>query len=346
MKKHIHGGDIYRYEGCLDFSANCNPLGTPPSVKEAAVKSLEGMSHYPLVGCGPLKEAIGEYEGVSPSQVICGNGAAELIFSLCRAKKPKKALVTAPTFAEYALALESVDCQVMSFLLKEERGFSLGEDFLEALSGNLDMVFLCNPNNPTGVLIPRELLERILNQCRERQILLVVDECFLDFVEDRAGNSLVRELEDGGLFLLKAFTKRYAMAGLRLGYGLCGDGALLERMESMTQPWNVSTVAQAAGLAALKEEDYVRRGRELVFREKAYLQERLRTMGFTVYPSAANYLFFQGPEDLFERCLKEGILLRDCSNYPGLGKGYYRAAVKSHKENQRLVQALMSIGKG
>ncbi|MDO5135434.1 MAG: pyridoxal phosphate-dependent class II aminotransferase [Eubacteriales bacterium] len=347
MKKHVHGGDVYRYEGCLDFSANCNPLGTPDSVKEAVIQSLEGMSHYPLVGCGPLREAIGAYEGVKGSQVICGNGAAELIFSLCRAMGPKRALVAAPTFAEYELALDSVGCQTEHFYLREEEGFVLGEAFLEALSPGLDVVFLCNPNNPTGILIPRELLRDILEACARRGIFLVVDECFLDFVEDRERHTLSGELESRrNLFLLKAFTKRYAMAGIRLGYGLCGDPALLERMEAVNQPWNVSSMAQAAGLAALKEEAYVERGRELVAAERAYLRENLRALGLRIYPSAANYVFFQGPENLFERCVERGILLRDCSNYSGLRKGFCRAAVKRREENRRLIQVLERILKG
>lgn len=344
MKKYVHGGDIYRYKDCLDFSANCNPLGTPDSVKEAVIKSLDGIGNYPLVGCGPLKEAIAAYEGVKASQVICGNGAAELIFSLCRAEGPKKALVTGPTFAEYEQALESVGCQVEHFWLDEKKGFCLGEEFLEALLDDLDMAFLCNPNNPTGLLIPHGLLIRILKACKKKNILLVVDECFLDFVKNGEDHTLIPFLEQyENLFLLKAFTKRYAMAGIRLGYGLCAKGSLLGRMEMATQPWNVSSLAQAAGLAALKEEDYVRRGRNMVFLEADYLKESLCSLGLFVYPSQANYIFFSGPEDLFEKCVERGILLRDCSNYPGLRKGYYRAAVKRHEENTRLVKALEAI---
>lgn len=344
MKKHVHGGDVYHYKNCVDFSANCNPLGTPESIREAVKKSLAHINDYPLVGCGPLKEAIGAYEGVSPAEVICGNGAAELIFSLCRAGKPGHGLVTGPAFAEYEQALDSVDCRTEHYWLEEEDGFLVREDFLNALHRELDIVFLCNPNNPTGRLIPRELLVKILKRCRELDIFLVVDECFLDFVKEPQAFTLKEYLgEYKNLFLLKAFTKRYAMAGIRLGYGLCGNRRLLEQMEGVTQPWNVSSLAQAAGLAALKETSYVEEGRRLIFREAAYLKQEMAALGLQVFPSEANYIFFKGPEELLPLCAAKGILIRDCSNYPGLGKGYYRIAVKKHEDNQKLVQALGEI---
>lgn len=346
MKKHIHGGNIYQYENCLDFSANCNPLGTPKGVIRAAAESLTRIYEYPRVGCAPLREAIGAYEGVSPEMVICGNGAADLIFSLCRAVKPKHALLPAPTFAEYEQALRSEDCQVTYAYLKEENNFELQEEFLEELHQGLDMAFLCNPNNPTGILTDRAFLLEVLEKCREFKILLVVDECFLDFVKQPEAYTMKEQLSAyDNLFLLKAFTKRYAMAGIRLGYGITGNKALLEKMTAVTQPWNVSTVAQEAGIAALKEQAYVEAGRQLVFQEADFLQRALKELGFLVFPSEANYVFFKGPEDFFDACVKEGILIRDCSNYPGLKRGYYRIAVKTHEENRRLIQAFERIRK-
>lgn len=344
MKKHIHGGDVYRYAGCVDFSANCNPLGTPESVKQAIIDSLDSLGDYPRVGCEPLRNALGIYEGVEARQVICGNGAAELIFSLCRAVKPRKALVLAPSFAEYQQALESVDCLTEPFYLKEEDGFAVGEKILDAICPELDMVFLCNPNNPTGILTERALLVKLLEKCRRLGIFLVVDECFLDFVKEPENFTLKSMLGTyHNLFLLKAFTKRYAMAGVRLGYGLCSEISLLERMGEMTQPWNVSAMAQAAGLAALKEDAYVEAGRRLVFEESEYLKHEMQCLGLQVFPSKANYIFFKGPETLFTSCVEKGFLIRDCSNYPGLCKGYYRIAVKRHEDNERLIRAFSTL---
>ena len=345
--KHMHGGNVYQYQNCVDFSANCNPLGTPKGVKEAVIQSLDHINDYPQVGCAPLREAIAAYEGVKPEEVICGNGAAELIFSLCRAKKPAKALIPAPTFAEYEQALASVGCTCRHEFLKEEALFLPGEEFLDALTKDLDMVFFCNPNNPTGILTSRSFLLRILQKCKELGIFLVVDECFLDFVKEPEAFTLRGFLEEyDNLFILKAFTKRYAMAGIRLGYGLTSKKELLEEMACVTQPWNVSSIAQTAGLAALKETEYVQKGRELVFAQAEYLKREMAALGFKVYPSCANYIFFRGREDLFEQCVSRGILIRDCSNYPGLSKGYYRVAVKRPEENEKLNAVLQEIERG
>ena len=225
MTKHIHGGDVYKYSHCLDFSANCNPLGTPQSVKQAIIDSVDDLSDYPRVGCGPLKEAIAAYEHTQKEYLICGNGAADLIFSLCRAQNPKKALLLAPTFAEYEQALVSVGCEIARYDLEETADFCVKENYLHILQKEKpDIIFLCNPNNPTGITMQQELLEKILRRCAETGIFMVVDECFLDFVKEPESHTLKGKLaEYPNLFLLKAFTKRYAIPGVRLGYGFCSD---------------------------------------------------------------------------------------------------------------------------
>lgn len=344
MTKHVHGGNIYQYKDCIDFSANCNPLGTPEGIKNAVKDSLEQLCNYPQVGYLPLRVAIASYEKIKAEQVICGNGAAELIFTLCHARKPKRALLAAPTFAEYGQALESVDCQVEEYFLEEKHNFEINRDFLDRLQGNLDIVFLCNPNNPTGILTDKKLLIEIVEKCREQKILLVIDECFLDFVKEPEKYTLKDTLEKyDNLFILKAFTKRYSMAGIRLGYGLCGNRELLQKMDASVQPWNLSVMAQAAGIAALKETEYVEKGRELVFQEADRLKKEMKAAGLLVFPSSANYIFFKGPGDLFEQFVKQGILIRDCSNYAGLSSGYFRIAVKNTSENDRFLSALWKI---
>lgn len=344
MTKHIHGGDIYSHKGCLDFSANCNPLGTPKSVKDAITDSLSHIGDYPQVGYEPLKKAIARYEDTDPSQVICGNGAAELIYSFCQAARPEKALIPVPAFAEYEQALRTVDCEVVYYPLKKENGFFLDEEILPHIGKDTDVLFLCNPNNPTGLLTERTLLLKILEQCRNTDTLLVVDECFLDFVKEPEKYTLKEYLKQyPNLFLLKAFTKRYAMAGVRLGYGLSGNAAFLEKMSGTVQPWNLSVMAQAAGIAALKEEAYVAEGRQLVFSQAEILKQEFKNLGFLVYPSSANYIFFEGPRDLYERSLQKGILIRDCSNYAELRKGFWRIAVKKPSENQKLLTAFREI---
>lgn len=343
MKEQIHGGDVYRHPDVLDFSANMNPLGTPESVILAAQKGVRNICNYPDVQQHKLKTALADYENVPYGSLICGNGAAELIFTLAQALRPKRAVVLAPTFAEYELALKSVGCEMHHVMLFEEDGFELKsvQGVCDEVSAGADLVCLCNPNNPTGKLISRKMILYILNHCRKHHSRLLLDECFNDFIDDPDTYTLKHDLyEYPNLFLLKAFTKRYAMAGLRLGYGICSDVGLLDRMGRCVQPWNISIPAQEAGTAALMEKDYEKRARLLIRTEREWLKGELRNAGLTVYDSKANYIFFKGPEDLGRHCLENKVMIRDCSNYAGLAKGYYRIAVKRHEENEQLIRAI------
>lgn len=339
--KHIHGGNIYKYGKILDFSANLNPLGMPEKVKEAARESIDAAEHYPDPDCQGLREALGEKERILADKIICGNGAAELIFLLAAALKPEKALLVAPSFAEYEQALKACGCQCRYYELKEKNQFCMQEAYLEALTDDTDIAFLCNPNNPTGALCSREFLDKVLDKCRKLGILLVIDECFLDFLEEKDRYTMKDRLPGGGLFILKAFTKIYAMAGLRLGYGLTEEKELLENMNILRQPWSVSVPAQAAGICALSETEYVKASVSYVKKERIWLEEQLTRYPFHVYKGSANYLFFGADRiDLKEALIPMGILIRDCGNYRGLEKGYYRIAVRTHEENMELIEAL------
>lgn len=341
IENHKHGGDIYRHRNVLDFSANCNPFGTPDSVKKAAAEALENIVNYPDTECDELRKAISEYEGVPVEYILCGNGAADLVFSLALALHPETALLPAPTFAEYEQALSTVNCTVGRFYLEEQKGFCPDETILNQITDDLDILFICNPNNPTGVITEQDLLIKILEKCREKHVFFVLDECFVDFLDDPEGNTLKEILKDyDNLFLLKAFTKRYAMAGIRLGYGLCSNQKVLHSMKNVTQPWNVSIPAQAAGLAALKEEAYVKDAMEYLKKEKVFLKEKIGEAGYNTYGSQANYVFFKGPDDLYDYCLDRNIMIRNCGNYEGLEPGYYRVAVKLREENEKLIQCL------
>ncbi len=344
MQKQLHGGDFYRNHVEYDFSANINPLGTPEGVIQAMQESLMQIKHYPDVHCTKLMEALSSYEGLDKEMLLCGNGAADLIFSVVQSVKPKKALVQSPTFMEYELALKNTDCDITYFATSKENGYVITEEILEHITEELDMMFLCNPNNPTGVLIQNELLEKIVTRCEEKKVLFVLDECFQDFVAEEEMYTMKHRLNGNSyLFILRAFTKKYAMAGIRLGYGMCGNKELLTCMKEGTQPWNVSIVAQAAGVAALKEVEYVNISMKLVAEQRTYLKEELKKLGFVVYDSKANYIFFEGSASLYEDCLQKGVLIRDCSNYVGLHPGNYRIAVKSKTENETLIATLREI---
>lgn len=339
-----HGGDTYGGIA-LDFSANVSPLGTPRSVTDAIERALPELYRYPDPYCRELVQTISEYEGVPKDFILCGNGASELIYAYCGAVRPKRAMELAPTFLEYSLALQRTGCEVVRFALKQEEHFDLRENFLPVLAREgLDALFLCSPNNPTGRLIAGDLLKEVLRICREKNIELFVDECFLS-------------LSDGGvdlrpflrafpqLFILKAFTKSFGMAGLRLGYGLSADEALLRKMSVAVPPWNVSTLAQAAGVAALGDAEFLEKNRAIIRAERPWLEAQLQELGFWVCPSQVNYILFRGEAGLTEKLRVRGVAIRDCVNFEGLTSGWYRVAVRRHEENEQLIAAIKEVGK-
>lgn len=328
-----HGGDIYRNSVRLDFSVNTNPLGISESVKKAVISEADSFGVYPDAQCMRLRQRIAAHEGVSAENVVCSNGAAEMIFAAARAAMPKRALLIAPTFSEYERALLAVGCEVKYHLLAEENNFCLEEDFLDKLH-DVDMTFICNPNNPVGNIVRRDIMENIIEKCNEENIICVADECFMDLAQ---GYSV-----KGKAPVIKAFTKTYAMAGLRLGYMIC-DTALADKVKRQLPMWNVSSAAQTAGVAALCDEGYVEKSIALIKSERDFLQSELSRLGFKAFPSDANFVLFKGMDGIGEKLLKREILIRDCSNFKGLSDGFYRIAVREHEENIELVKELGDI---
>lgn len=353
MYESAHGGDIYGFrterKKLVDFSANINPLGMPPGVLEQLKRSLPECVNYPDPYCRKLTAALAAKLAVPPDDILLGNGAADVLFRLMQAVKPSQALVALPTFADYEKALLAAGTKVARYFLKAENQFCLDSNFLKRLTKRIDIVVLCNPNNPTGQLIDEKLLLQIVNRCRELQIKLVVDECFLDFVRDGNQRSLIKLLEENrNLVILRAFTKIYALPGLRLGFCLTADTDLLELMRKTGQDWSVSIPAQAAGLAALKNDfSYLQETFEVLSTEKKYLINQLQLAGFKIYGGAANYVFFFWPGKLNwpAALARYGLLIRDCSNYPGLKAGYYRIAVKKRTDNRKLIKSIKEIVK-
>ena len=348
MKQLVHGGDWMGYRerfgrDALDFSANVSPLGLPEGVAQAIREALAEADRYPDPLCRTLRAVLSRAEGVPPEQILCGNGAADLIFRLVWAAKPRRALVTAPTFAEYAAALDTAGCEVKRFFLGEAEDFAVTDALVDAVDESTDMVFLCQPNNPTGQLASPGLVEKLLRRCEACGAILAVDECFLDFLPDADRWTAKPLLESGSLVIFKAFTKLYGMAGVRLGYCLCGDEALLEKMQAAGQPWAVSSLAQAAGIAALKETAYVEEVRALIAQQRPAMTAGLRALGLRVIDGRANYLLFRAPADLNERLRPLGTQVRSCANYPGLGPEWYRTAVRTAPENARLLEIMREV---
>ena len=344
-----HGGDWAGYRAQfgrdpLDFSANVSPLGLPEGVAKAITASLSTADRYPDPLCRALRAKLAISEEIPAEWLLCGNGAADLIFRLVLAEKPRTALVTAPTFAEYATALETVGCMVKRYFLTEANDFAVTDAILDAVTPETDMVFLCQPNNPTGQLAEPALVETLLRRCEACGAVLAVDECFLDFLPEGDALSAKHLLKSSrNLIILKAFTKLYGMAGVRLCYCLCSDESRLARMQAAGQPWAVSSLAQAAGIAALDETAYVKRVRTLIEIQRPLLADGLRALGLRVIEGRANYLLFRAPEMLGDVLKQKGAVLRSCGNYPGLDAGWYRAAVRTEAENQQLLALLREV---
>ncbi len=353
--KLIHGGDWYGYRKAygkmpLDFSININPLGMPGGVVNAIREAAAFSDHYPDPRTRRLRDAIAQKEGIPQEWILCANGAADLIYRLIPAMKKQKiqALIPAPSFSEYEQAVLSFGGSVHFSVLHAEDGFAVREDLLSQITRDTDLVFLCQPNNPTGVTMDRDLLDTILHRCEQVSARLVIDECFIDFLDEPEAYTMKDRLAaHPNLFVLRAFTKSYAMAGIRLGYALCADTDFLKNMQMAGQPWAVSVPAEEAGIAALKETGYLEETRRFIKKERAGLLRQLNELGFCAVPGEANFLLFQVPEevaDSFQRSLEEqGILIRSCANFRGLSKGWFRIAVRTEKENARLMQVMSAI---
>lgn len=344
-----HGGNIYKKArelgikeaDILDFSANLSPLGIPYGVKKSMIDAVEGLINYPDPDCTALTEAIAEFDKVKSSQILCGNGGADLLFRLALALKPKNVLLPVPAFVEYEESLKAVDAKIEYFYL--DKDFRVTGNLLDAMKQEHDFIVICNPNNPTGLLVERSLLLKVLEKAKELDICVLVDECFLEIYPGEQEHTLKGYLEQyPNLIILKSFTKMYAIPGVRLGYVMCGDEMLLQKMKACGQAWSVSHFAQAAGVAALAETEYRKETIEVIAKENRFMKEELSKLPIRLYESVVNYFFFRAPgiTDLDKRMEKHGIMIRNCSNYVNLRDDYFRVAVRSREDNLKLLAAL------
>ncbi|WMJ75772.1 MULTISPECIES: threonine-phosphate decarboxylase CobD [unclassified Sedimentibacter] len=354
MSIEIHGADIYTaaekngsgINEILDFSSNINPLGIPDSVKSACINSIEYSNRYPDINSSELIRSIASVEKVPTSFIFASNGAAEAIYRIAFFLMPKKGLVTAPAFSEYESALKAVGADINYYNLGEEYEFKIKDNILNHINNDTDIVFLCNPNNPTGQITDIKTTEKIIDKCMKSGATVVIDECFLDFVENKESLSSVRLMNKyNNLIVLKAFTKIYAIPGIRLGYCMSSKRDVINGLKSSGPPWNVSNIAQAAGIAALKEREYVSRTVSYIKEQRNYMLSELNKLNIKAYNSNANYILFKifNDVDLKEELLKKNILIRSCSNYKNFDRSYYRIAVKSKNENKLLIKALYEI---
>ncbi len=348
MPAYVHGGDVYtyatRYGGApLDLSANINPFGTPEGVRQAMQDALSRCACYPDPFCRAARRAISAAEGAPADWLYCGNGAADVLDRLAAALRPRTALLTVPTFAAYERTLAGAQLRFHPLRVEEE--FTLTGRLLDDIVPGLDAVYLCNPNNPTGRTADPALLRAVARRCAANGTWLVVDECFSDFLTDSAQHTLKDLLgAQPRLVLLRAYTKMYAVPGVRFGWCMTANAALVDALYRAGQPWNVSVIAQACAEAAAREQDYAQRTAARIADERAYLAEELQRRGLNVYKSEVNFLLFRAAEqDLQQQLAARGVLLRSMLHDRGLGAGWYRTAVKTRQDSRTLLAALDEI---
>lgn len=339
-----HGGNIYEIEKkykrrIIDFSANINPLGLPGKVKQSLCKNFDSIQRYPDSYADGLAVKIAMRWGISNKNILTGNGSVELIYLVVNTFKPKTVLIPAPAFSEYERASRNAGARIKFLKLDRNNGFKLD------ISGiaKPDIFFLCQPNNPTGNFL--------LNDCGKVEQLakeaVFIDEAFMDFSPDEEGRTMVRKAAKGRrIIVLRTFTKMFAMPGLRIGY-LVANEDIISKLRQRQPPWSVNSIAQLAAEAALDDKEYIISSRRVIKKEREFLVEQLNEVeGLKVYPSLANFLLIRIENRritslrIKERLLKKGILIRDCANFRGLDERFIRVAVRTHKENMQLVQAL------
>jgi threonine-phosphate decarboxylase len=361
LKPSVHGGEVWeaanktglRKEEILDFSSSVNPLGPSEKALEAIKSNLEHIPSYPDSDSCALREAIANrFNGISKDNVIAGNGSTELIYLFAETfmQKGDVALIPAPTFGEYERAVRKVG--------EEPKHVKLNPDFhvdpavfARELSG-AKIVFLCNPNNPTSILMPPENLATIVERALEDDAFVFLDEDFLEFVEEAEKFSLIGKIKRySNLFVLRSFTKIFGLTGLRIGYGIASEEVINSLMNAKI-PWNVNCLAQVASIAALGDEEHLKKTRELIKDEKAFLMCELKQIkAFKIFPADANFIFIDIRQSgytsaqLKEKMLSYRVLIRDCSSFRGLDEYYIRVAVKTRRENERLIEILKTVGK-
>jgi threonine-phosphate decarboxylase len=355
-----HGGNVHAVwrekqhnnEPLLDFSANINPLGLSKSVRKAMLAALETVVHYPDPGAAELKQAISRFYNVPAQYITLGNGAVEPIYILCQILRPQRVLVTAPAFGEYERAALAAKAEVEVLNLSAEENFTIQPEQVISRLNYVDMVFITNPNNPTGTLMSARELEKII-AAAQNKTLVIVDESFIDFLPD-GDKYTVKPLlcQYKNLVILQSLTKFYAIPGLRLGFVLSHE-ALAKQLDLAKDPWNVNSLAQAAGVAALQDTEYQKDSVSYMAKANIDLYQALNAhFGIAAFQPSANFMLLDitgtgfKSGQLCQLAAEHNILLRDCSNYRGLSDAYIRVAVKRREDNQRLIEVLYKIIKG
>ncbi len=329
----------------IDFSSNVNPLGFPPSIKKVIKKNLSILSAYPDSDSLQLRYELQKYTGISKDQITIGNGATEIIYNFCKAflRKNNKVLIPIPTFGEYEAATRLSGAKVL-FL----KTMNLNENISEAedMLAKVNCLFICNPNNPTGIIMPRNRLLKIVEKAFDKSVFVFLDECFIEMVP-KSNESIINHVNEfDNLFILRSLTKSFGLAGLRIGYGL-GNKKIIDVIQRIKIPWNINALAQEVAIEALSNKSHLDKTKKLIKSELKFLTNCISEInGFTCYNSSANFILIKMKMDskkIQKKLIEKQILIRDCSTFRGLDNKFIRIAVRSRKENIKLVNALKEI---
>lgn len=351
----LHGGEIpkplHGKERVVDFSVSINPLGVSSRAKASLLKSIGRAAQYPEPTSGSLKKALARFCDVDPDNLLIGNGSIELIHLIPRGIAAKKVLILTPTFSEYEFAAGAGGAKTVFIQAEEKDDFRIDLDRVRSLIARVNMMFICNPNNPTGIrLSPNETAD-LARRCARHRTLLVLDEAFMDFTEGAGDPTLLQSIRKNKyLLILRSLTKFFALPGLRIGYA-AGHEDLIKRLSARQYPWNVNALAQVAGEEVLKDRRYMRDSVKYVARQRAILSSQLKAIkGLKVYPASSNFIFckldqceIKSAAELNQRLIRWGLYVRNCGNFRGVSEQFFRVAVRKESENRTLVLALKEV---
>ena len=356
----FHGSDIEKIcevyqlkpEEIVKFGANVNPLGLSEHVKEQLAGRLDILSSYPDRDYTSLRSTISEYCNIPAEFILPGNGSSELIALLIQERNPKHTLILGPTYSEYSRELSFSGSTQEYYHLREEDNFVLNvDDLCHTLDGKYDFLILCNPNNPTSSAISINDLRRIVSFCNERNIFVMIDETYVEFAPDIntiTAVPLTREFTN--LMVLRGVSKFFAAPGMRLGYGITGNMEFLAKMREKQTPWSLNSLGAFAGEIMLQDEDYIKGTRNLILSERDRMIRELKdTDTYKIYPAYANFILLRilknglTSYDVFEACIRQGMMIRDCSSFQCLDGEFVRFCIMMPEDNSRLVKVLKSL---
>lgn len=357
-KDHFHGSDLEKIEQIygikkeeiVSFSANVNPLGVSPLLRSTLAHHIDAITTYPDREYTTLRKCIADYVDTDYENIIMGNGSTELISLFIQIEHPKKALILGPTYSEYEREISLGGGTCLYYPLKEEQGFLLDvPHFTSQLNESIDLLVICNPNNPTSTAITRKDMRRILDICKQNDIFVMVDETYVEFADNYEEiDSIPLTAFYNNIVILRGTSKFFAAPGLRLGYAVTGNRDLIKAINTRKNPWTINSLAVIAGEIMFRDTDYIQATKQLISTERARMYDTFsKDSRFKVYKPSGNFMLVRLLDDgltseaLFDRAIREKMMLRDCSTFPFLDNKYIRFCFMSPEMNDKLAECLM-----